>query len=120
MKKVLYLLILIISLFVINNLIRSISNLWQKHDLIGEAQKELLKEKNNHQRLQDQLDRAKRSEFVEEEARNKLFMVKPGERVVVLGNLSSDADQKKSNIKEYSIPTWKQWWNLFFQKKDDS
>jgi cell division protein FtsB len=114
MKKVVYLLILIVSLFIINNLIRSIFSLWQKHDLIGEAQKELQQEKNENQRLQDQLDRVKRAEFVEEEARNKLFMVKPGEKVVIMGNTPSSADQKRSASKVVSIPTWRQWWNLFF------
>ncbi len=114
MKKVVYLLILIISLFIINNLIRSIFSLWQKHDLIGEAQKELQQEKNENQKLQDQLDRVKRTEFVEEEARNKLFMVKPGEKVVIMGNTPSDSEQKKSSPKEIVIPIWQQWWNLFF------
>jgi cell division protein FtsB len=114
MKKVLYLLILIISLFIINNLIRSIFSLWQKHDLIGEATLQLQQEKNENQKLADQLDRVKRVDFVEEEARNKLFMVKPGEKVVIMGDPSEDAEQKKSSSKVIAVPIWRQWWNLFF------
>lgn len=114
MKKVVYLLILIVSLFIINNLIRSIFSLWQKHDVIGEAQKELQQEKNEHQKLQDQLDRVKRTEFVEEEARNKLFMVKPGEKVVIMGDNSPTSNEKKSSPKVIAIPIWRQWLNLFF------
>jgi cell division protein FtsB len=114
MKKVLYLLILIVSLFIINNLVRSIYNLWQKHDLIGDAQKELQQEKNEHQKLEDQLDSVKRPDFVEEEARNKLFMVKPGEKMVLMGDVPTDAPQKKSSRKAGTLPNWRQWWNLFF------
>ena len=114
MKKVVYLLILIVSLFIINNLIRSIFSLWQKHDVIGEAQKELQQEKNEHQKLADQLDRVKRTEFVEEEARNKLFMVKPGEKVVIIASTTPDSEQKGSSSKVIAIPIWKQWLNLFF------
>lgn len=114
MKKVLYLLILIISLFIINNLIRSIFSLWQKHDLIGEATLQLQKEKNEHEKLEDQLDRVKRVDFVEEEARNKLFMVKPGENMVLLGDVPTDPAEKKVASKAEAVPIWRQWWNLFF------
>lgn len=114
MRKIVYLLILIVSLFVINNLVRSIISLWQKHDLIGEAQKTLQAEKLEHQRLEDQLDRVKRNDFVEEEARNKLFMVKPGEKNVILGDSLSDSDAKALSPRQVLLPVWRQWWNLFF------
>lgn len=114
MKKVLYLLILIISLFIINNLVRSIANLWQKHDLISDAQVELQKAKNEHEKLQDQLSEVKRADFVESEARNKLFMVKPGEKVVILGGGGEDKSALSQSQKQVLPPLWKQWWELFF------
>lgn len=114
MKKVLYLLILIISLFIINNLVRSIANLWQKHDLISEAQVQLQKEKNEHQKLEDQLSQVQRPDFVEEEARNKLFMVKPGEKVVIMGDGKEDTAVTQTQANTPPPPVWQQWINVFF------
>ena len=117
MKKLLYLLIAIASLLIVNNLIRSTYNLWQKHDLITQAQKQLLSQKNENSRLKDQLNKVKRTDFIEEEARNKLFMVKPGEKVVLLGpggGAIAQIEQKKPLIR---LPIYMQWWNVFFWAK---
>lgn len=114
MKKVLYILILIISLFIINNLVRSIANLSQKHDLISQAQTELQKERNEHKKLVDQLREVQRPEFVEEEARNKLFMVKPGEKVVIMGSGGEQQIDTVQPVKTAASPIWQQWLTLFF------
>jgi len=53
-------------------------------------------------------------EFIEEEARNKLNMAKPGETIVVLPpNLSETLNHSKIQT-EAPLPNWKKWWNLFF------
>jgi len=113
MKKLSFLLIIIISVLIVNNLIRSTYNLWQKHDLITQAENQLSKQKTENDRLKDQLARVKRVDFIEEEARNKLFMVKPGEKVVLM----SDGESKKLPKEERAvavIPVYQQWWNVFF------
>ena len=84
MKKVLFFVVLIASILVINNLIHSIYGLWQKRDLVTLAQKELIRQKQENQRLKSQLSYVKSKEFVEQEARNKLFWVKPGEQQVLM------------------------------------
>lgn len=112
MKKIFYILILILSLFIINNLVRSIYNLWQKHDLVRDAQEQLRKEKNEHEKLQDQLARVNRPDFVEKEARNKLFMVRPGEKIVLLGEVQKE--KREMTKQEEKLPHWQAWWNLFF------
>lgn len=117
MKKILYLLILIISVFISNNLIRSTYNLWQKNHLVSDAQRELEKEKNEHEKLKDQLARVKRPDFVEEEARDKLFMVKKGEKMVLVGGGGESVLGERKRTQEISLPTWKQWWNIFFADK---
>jgi len=113
MRKVLYIIIFIISLFIINNLVRSIYNLWQKHDLISDAQSQLVQERNENAKLKDQLSRVKRVDFVEEEARNKLFMVKPGEKVVLIGDEKKQGNPQDTKTRVAIVPPWKQWWNLF-------
>lgn len=52
-------------------------------------------------------------EFVEEEARNKLSMVKEGEVVVILPpNVKEILGEVEAKIKE-PLPYWRQWLNLF-------
>ena len=114
MKKVIFFIILGISIFVINNLIRSIYTLWQKYDLVTLAQKERDRQKQENQKLKSQLSHVKSKEFVEEQARNKLFLVKPGEQEVLIPedlikkSSSSSAQAKKDD------PNWKKWLGLFF------
>ena len=115
MKKLLYLLILIISLFISNNLIRSISNLWQKNHLVGDAQRELQLEKNENEKLKDQLSRVKRPDFVEGEARDKLFMVKPGEKMVLLGQDTTSKPKAEPTSTKPSA-NWQQWVAVFFKE----
>lgn len=114
MKKLLYLLIIIISVLIINNLIRSTYNLWQKHDLITQAEKQLIRQKTENDRLKDQLARVKRADFIEEEARNKLFMVKPGEKVVLMGEFDEPPEASDTKSITKVDPVYKQWWNVFF------
>jgi len=114
MKKILFFIILASSIIIINNLVRSIYTLWQKHDLVTLAQKELSGQKQENQRLKSQLSHVQSKEFVEEEARNKLFLIKPGEQEVLIpedlirGTSSPSAQAKKDD------PNWKKWLQLFF------
>ena len=110
MKKFLFLTIVVILLFIINNLVRSIFDIWQKKDFVTEAQKELSFQKQENQRLKSALSYSKTKEFIEKEARDKLFMLKQGEQKVLL---SKDTQEKLGEQKE-KLPNWKQWWNLFF------
>ena len=110
MKKVLFCVIVIIFLFIINGLARSIYDIWQKKDFVTEAQKELSFQKQENQRLKSALSYSQTQEFIEKEARDKLFMVKKGEQRILL---SKDTQETVQETKEM-LPNWKQWWNLFF------
>jgi cell division protein FtsB len=112
MKKLLYILIIIISIYIINNLIRSIYNLWQKQDLVTQAREELQKEKNTNAKLKDQLVQVKRPDFIEEEARNKLFMVREGESIVLVPSISTPS--KTHSVKKQQKYHWEEWIKFFF------
>lgn len=114
MKKILYLLVVLASLFISNNLIRSINNLWQKQYLVTEAREELASEKNEYERLKDQLERVKRQDFVEEEARNKLFLVQPGEQIVLVPQEILTATAGAASTPKSALPHWKEWLQHFF------
>ena len=113
MKKILFIVAIVASVFIINSLVRSIYDLWGKQDLITKAQKELDSEKRENKELKSKLSQAQSSKFVEEEARNKLLLIKPGEQLVIIPQdlLSSQSSQRK-NID--MRPNWRKWWDLFF------
>lgn len=118
MKYVFFSIILLISLFVINNLIRSIVNISQKQELISSAQKQLAKEKKEHSALKKELESVNRQQFIEEQARNKLFMVKEGEQIVIIPH---DEIFPKSTVlakKEAEKTPLAQWYELFFKSTE--
>lgn len=110
MKKAVFILIVIVLLFIINGLIHSIFDTYSKKSLLTQAQKELEAEKLKNSKLKSQLSYVQTGQFIEEEARNKLFLVKPGEQHVVI----SDNLFEKNNQPKKSLPNWQQWLNLFF------
>jgi cell division protein FtsB len=111
-KKILFLITIIASLFIIKDLLYSIYTLWHKNDLLIVAQKQLLMEEKTNARLKVQLNEAKKPSYVESQARNELFMVKPGENVVLL---SQNKAENLHPVQEVSmLANWQQWVNLFF------
>ncbi len=111
MKRFLFMAILIVSLVIIRNLVTSIYNLWQKQYLIVSAQKELEVEKKKSLELKKKLVYAESTAFIEEQARNKLFLSKPGEKEIILSNISKSDNSSKNKEND---PNWKKWWELFF------
>lgn len=111
MKKVLFVITVVIFLVVINNLVRSIYDIWQKKDFVTQAEETLSFQKQENQRLKSALSYSKTQEFIEKAARDKLFMVKEGEQRVLL---SKDSEESVRKEKSEDMPNWKQWWNLFF------
>ncbi|MBI4096335.1 MAG: septum formation initiator family protein [Candidatus Levybacteria bacterium] len=110
MKKILFVVIVAILLVIINNLVRSIYNIWQKKDFVTQAQKELDFQKQENQRLKSQLTYVQTQEFIERQARDKLFMVKKGEQKVLI----PQEPEKTASEEKNNLPNWKKWWNLFF------
>lgn len=116
MKKILFLIIVGICIFLSLSLLGSIANLWQKQDLVKNASKQLEVVKNENRSLKNELRVATVSGFMEEEARNKLFMVKEGEKTVVIPD-SLLKKVKKQEVKQPQKSNIELWISLFFQQK---
>ncbi|HZQ29943.1 MAG TPA: septum formation initiator family protein [Patescibacteria group bacterium] len=101
---------IIILLLVINGLAHSIYDLWHKQDLITIAQKNLENEKKRNEELKNDLQIAQTPEFVEGEARDKLFLTKAGEKEVLVPKQEVKGTENKRPEK----PNWQKWLNLFF------
>lgn len=113
MKKVVFIAIVIALIVVINNLIRSIYDLTQKQELVVDVQKELEDEKMLNQKLKAQISIVQSKDFIEQEARNKLFMGKPGEQSVVIPKKLLEREKKEKPQDKSS--NWQKWWDLFFK-----
>lgn len=115
MKRFVFFTIVIISLFVMQNMVRSIYSLWQKRDLLVQRENELIKQKQEHARLTEEQRKVESEGYIEKEARNKLFLQKPGEsRVVVDKRLIEAVAGSKTEAKKDNRPNWQQWLELFF------
>ncbi|HZJ18526.1 MAG TPA: septum formation initiator family protein [Patescibacteria group bacterium] len=113
MKKIVFIAIVVALIVVINNLVHSIYDLSQKQDFVVSAKKELEDEKMLNQKLKAQISIVQSKDFIEQEARNKLFMGKPGEQPVIIPvNLLEGKKEEKPQDKS---PNWQKWWNLFFK-----
>jgi cell division protein FtsB len=111
-KKALFILIVIVLLYIINSLAHSIYGLWHKQDLLASAKAELEAEKLKNQKLKADYSYAQTNQFVEEQAYNKLFLVKEGEQKVLFSkNLTQKTEIKKVTS---NTPNWKKWLDLFF------
>jgi cell division protein FtsB len=88
-------------------------DIWQKTDYITQAQKELSFQKQENQRLKAVLSYSQTQEFIEKEARDKLFMVKEGEQKVLIPQESENSNGNPPS--GGNDPNWKKWWNLFFE-----
>lgn len=109
MRKIAYVVIVIGLILIINSLLRSIYDLWHKQDLVTSAIKQLDFEKQKNQKLKADFQYVQTSQFIESQAYNKLFLVKPGEQQVLISQNS--ALNKK--IIDDNTPNWQKWINLF-------
>ena len=89
-------------------------NLWQKQDLIEQAKTRLVKEEEENKELKKKLLVASTEGFLEEEARNKLFMVKEGEKTVVIPE-SLLKKAKPQDYKKAPVSNPQAWFQLFFK-----
>ena len=113
MKKIIYIAAVIILLVLINNLSHSIYDLWHKQDLLTAAQKELELEKEKNNKLKAELSYVQSEKFIEEQARNKLFMSKPGEQDILIQKNLIQKEKDKPKID--TRPNWQKWIDLFIK-----
>jgi len=112
-KKIVFFGIILASIFIINSFLHSIYNLWQKNDLVVKEKQDLAKEQKENKELKKKLAQVQKPQFVEEEARNKLFLAKPGEGIIML---PSDSQKKSVSDKkpQDTRANWQKWWDVFF------
>lgn len=113
-KRIFFVIVIVASIFIINNLIQSIYTLWTKKQLVLNLKNEAEEQRKKNQTLKKNLSIIEKPQFVEEEARNKLFMAKPGDEIVLLSEKDLKATEAAKPKKADTRPNWKKWWDLFF------
>ena len=112
MKKIAFITTIVVLILIIVGISRSIYELWRKQDLVAQYQKELTNAQKENQALKQKLSVVNNPNFVEEQARDNLFLVKPGEQSVIIPQelLTASNSAKPTEF----VPNWKKWWSLFF------
>lgn len=114
-KKIGFFAGVIILVLTINNLGHSIYTIWQKQDLIIQAQNDLNTQKKENGQLKKDISQANQPQFVEAEARDKLLLVKPGESTIIIpeGQIAAGSSAPIKPVD--TRPNWQKWWDLFFK-----
>lgn len=113
-KKVIQIAIIVVGISLIVNLTHDILRLLKAGERIKQAENRLEKTKEENKQLLEKKDYYASEEFIEEIARNKLNMARPGETIVVLPPNLAEVVGRKEKETLSELPNWRKWWNLFF------
>lgn len=94
--------VVLFGLFLLFNFTSSIYSLWQKGDIVSEREQYLRRLEKEQDELKTQLSYTMRPDFIEEEARNKLNLVKPDETLIVLSERNATTSGQKQESVEIS------------------
>jgi cell division protein FtsB len=104
--------VLVVCVVVGVGILRSVYTLSQKRGILGERQRVLSELTAKNRQLHEDLRIATNPAFIEQAARDKLGLVREGEIVVIMDKTSVANSDSQNNPQE--LPSWKQWWSLFF------
>ncbi|MBU1017310.1 MAG: septum formation initiator family protein [Patescibacteria group bacterium] len=119
MNKKTFIIFAIISVFSMYSLSKTIGDIYQKSKRIKDIKNEVASLEKENEGLSKELAYKSSREFVEKEAREKLFMGFPGEKILIIPqNFFANLENKtvpKSAEDETPKPVWKQWVDVFTQ-----
>ena len=109
-KTLILLGLMVVLLLLIKNIVASIISLRQNSHIVTTLKQQEKEELQKREFLKQQLYYSNTQTFIEEQAREKLGMIKPGEHVVLTPPRN---DTKKIFVID-STPNWEKWWKVFF------
>ncbi len=111
-RNFLLFLALLVSLLLVINSTKRLLSLRTTSQKVIETKERLEELKKENEALRKELEYKQSQEFLEEEIRNKLGLVKKGEGVVIIPQ--EKISQKLETRNQKPEKNWQKWWNLFF------
>lgn len=117
MRRFLYGVVMLIGIYLVVSLSKSVWDLWSRQGRIGEAQNALSLEEKKYQELVLKKEYVEKEEFVEREARERLLLGKPGETRVLIDQdlLKIVEGTGPAEVTKDHRPNWQKWLELFFK-----
>lgn len=114
-KRILVILAIIILLLALFGLSKQILTALQAGGRLESATNKVSKLQKEQQDLQKALKQVSRSEYIEQEARNKLNLGRRGETIVIIpqSEIERILEAQRPKI-EVKLPNWQGWLNLIF------
>lgn len=113
-KRIISFIILIVGIGLIINFSRDILRLLKTGDRVQQTQLRVEELEKENLELRGLKEYYQSEEFIEEQARNKLNLVREGETIVILPPNVEELIGWKEEEKPQEVPNWKKWWRLFF------
>jgi len=113
-KRVFETIIILLGICFIVKLTGDFLRLLKASQRIKVMEEKVLKLEEKKKDLYDKYQYYQTPEFIEEEARNKLNMAKPGETIVILSPKLDELLNRSKIQNGPPISNWRKWWNLFF------
>lgn len=114
-KKIALILIILVVLIVTYNLITQIIAFTKSGERLFQAADVVYKLELKNKQLKDNLSKIQTPAFIEEEARDKLGLAKPGETLVVIPEEKLKSVLGASLSAQIRLPNWLGWLKVFFK-----
>ena len=114
-KKITFGIIILIVIVVAYNLINQIISTLSVSDRLGQALESVHQAEIKNKELKKKLSEIKSPEFIEEQARDKLGLAKPGETVVIIPDEKIKEILGATSSSEPKFPNWLGWFKVFFR-----
>lgn len=108
--------IIVVVLVIAYNLVIQITTTMKSGERLSSQAEIVYKLEAKNRELKKKLTQIQSSEFIEEQARDKLGLAKPGETVIIIPE-----DKLKSvmggtvSAQQLRLPNWLGWWRVFFK-----
>lgn len=115
-RKVIISAIIVIVLVIAFNLVTQITNSVKSGERLSTQAEIVYKLEAKNRELKKKLTQIQTPDFIEEQARNKLGLGKPGETMVIIPDEKLKQVLGASNSTQTArLPNWLGWWRVFFR-----
>lgn len=123
LSRIKYFALVLLLILAAYNISRTTLEIYKSSRRLSEIEEEVKAKKNANATLKERLKYALTNEFVEKEARNKLNLVKPGEKILIPASDIKHAGQEQGSPASFGQnevekkSNFEKWFGLFFDSR---